>query len=303
MPNRVRMRRDCGQALVLFVLLMVVLILFIGLGIDLGFSYITRANLSKAVDAAALLGASSLAQGTVTASAVAQSAFAMNYGTLNTSRDVDDPKVDVQIFNNQTGNESVHVTATVSINTFFIRVLPQWSTLQVASDAEAARANVIMTLVLDTSGSMGRPYPSGSGGGQYLPGAVTAFINNFDDTHDQAAMVTFSTIPKNVFFGGSSAKPQPTQPFRDAITQDVNAFTWAGYTFSQGGLANALAIENNAAIPTGESVVKVVVFCTDGLANIIQDTFDCPPSTTMNYGGKDSCDGGPGAQLLRLDYR
>ena len=125
-----------------------------------------------------------------------------------------------------------------------------------------------------------------------LPGAVTAFINNFDDTHDQAAMVTFATIPKNVFFGGSPARPQPTQPFKSQIIAAANALIWTNYTFSQGGLANALVMENNATIPVNESVVKVVVFCTDGLANIIQDTFDCPPATTMNYGGRDDCPAG-----------
>ena len=296
MPNRAGRVRDSGQVMVLFVLLMVVLILFIGLGIDLGFSYITRANLSKAVDAAALLGASSLSGGTNNAQAVALSAFDLNYGV--SSRDAADPHVDVQIFNVVNGNQVVHVTATVSINTFFIRVLPQWTTLEVGSDAEATRANVVMTLVLDCSGSMdqSRGAPpvgngTGSGGGQYLPGAVTAFINNFDDKHDQAAVVSFSTIQSNAFYGGTQSQPKPTQPFKSQVIDAVNAFGWQGYTFSQGGLTNGLVMENNATIPANESVVKVVVFCTDGRANVIQDTFNCPPSTTMNYGGKDSCNG------------
>src|ERR1035437_10575269 len=103
MPNRTGRVRDSGQVMVLFVLLMVVLVLFIGLGIDLGFSYITRANLSKAVDAAALMGAMNLSQGTNTAQAVALSAFDLNYGV--SSRDVNDPHVDVQIFNDARSEE------------------------------------------------------------------------------------------------------------------------------------------------------------------------------------------------------
>jgi Flp pilus assembly protein TadG len=295
-PISARRRRDSGQVMVLFVLLMIVLILFIGLGIDLGFSYITRANLSKSVDAAALLGAMNLSNGTNTAQSVALSAFDMNYGV--SSRDAAAPDVTVQVFNDANNNLTVDVSASVNINTYFIRVLPQWSTLAVASTAEAVRNNVIMTLVLDTSGSMDPsrgPPPggngTGSGGGQFLPGAVTDFINNFDEKHDQAAMVSFNTIQSNVFFGGTLAQPQPTQPFKSPIINAVNAFAWTGYTFSQGGLTNALVIENNAAIPPGQSAVKIVVFCTDGRANVIQDTFDCPPSTTWNYGGKDSCSG------------
>ncbi len=297
MPNRARRRTDRGQTMILFVLLMIVLILFIGLGVDLGFSYITRANLSKAVDAAALLGASSLASGSNTAQAVALSAFDLNYGV--SGRDAEPPVVTVQIYTNPTNNnEVVDVSATVNINTFFIRVLPQWTTLAVGSTAEAVRNNVIMTLVLDTSGSMdpARGAPpggngTGSGGGLYLPDAVTAFINNFDENHDRAAMVSFNTIVSNVFFGGTVGQPNPTTPFKAPIIDAVNAFTWTGFTFSQGGLTNALAIENNATLSANESAVKVVVFCTDGRANVIQDTFTCSPSI-WNYGGKDSCPGG-----------
>ncbi len=38
----------------------------------------------------------------------------------------------------------------------------------------------------------------------------------------------------------------------------------------------------------GENIVKVVVYFTDGLMNTIQDTFNCPSSTLLNYGGHDS---------------
>ncbi len=242
MPNRARRRRDCGQVMVLFVLLMVVLILFIGLGIDLGFSYITKANLSKSVDAAALLGAMNLPNGTNAAQSVALSAFDMNYGV--SARDAAPPHVDVQVFNDANNNLNVDVSASVNINTYFVRILPQWATLAVASTAEAVRDNVIMTLVLDTSNSMDPtrgPPPggngTGSGGGQFLAGAVTAFINDFDENHDRAAMVTFNTIQSNVFFGGTVAQPQPTEPFKTPIINAVNAFndsTWTGpYVFAR----------------------------------------------------------------------
>jgi Flp pilus assembly protein TadG len=273
---------------------MIVLILFIGLGVDLGFSYITQANLSKAVDAAALMGASSLSQGSNTAQAVALAAFDLNYGV--SSRDAAAPNVIVQTFTDAHDNEVVDVSASVNINTFFIRVLPQWTTLAVASTAEAVRNNVIMTLVLDTSGSMAPSHGAppggdgtGSGGGQFLPDAVTTFINNFDDVHDKAAVVSFASKQSNVFFGGTP--PQPTRPFRSQITAAVNNFIWTNSTFSQGGLTNALVLENNATIPANQSTIKIVVFCTDGLANIVQDTFNCPPLTTLNFGGQDANNG------------
>ena len=156
-------------------------------------------------------------------------------------------------------------------------------------------AQVIMTLVLDVSGSMGVPPPNGGGGGVFLPTAVNTFIANFSDTLDKAALVKFSTVQSNVFYTGTfPSTAQPTQPFRAAISNAVAAFTYSGATFSQGGLTNALVMENNATInpwPPGYGVVKAVVFFTDGFPNIVQDTLNCPPTTLMNFGGFDSGDG------------
>jgi Flp pilus assembly protein TadG len=150
------MRREDGQTLLMFVLFMLVLFAFVGLAVDLGFAYITRAKLSKGVDAAALAGMRSIAQGTTQAGLVASNAFFANYGT--SGRDVKPPALTVN-FNKSSGNTVVTVSATVSINTFFIRVLPaigqgNWSTLTVGESAQATRTALVMALVLDRSGSM-----------------------------------------------------------------------------------------------------------------------------------------------------
>ncbi len=280
-----------GQTFLMFLLFMIVLIVFIGLGVDLGFAYITRARLSKAVDSACLTGMRNLYQGQTQAALVASNAFLVNYGS--SGRDVAPPVLKIT-FSTLNSNTVIDVGATVSINTYFIRVLPQWKTLAVGSTAEATRSHLIMTLVLDTSGSMDPkrgPPPggdgTGSGGGKYLPGAVTSFINNFDETNDNVGMVKFSITQTDVVYSGSP-NHQPTQPFKSAIISAVNAFVWSGATFSQGGLTNGLVMENNATVAPGESVVKVVVFCTDGLANVVQDTLNCPPSKLVNFGGQDT---------------
>jgi hypothetical protein len=159
-------------------------------------------------------------------------------------------------------------------------------------------AQVIMTLVLDVSGSMdpSRGCPpqipfgdcTGTGGGAYLPGAVQTFIGNFSDNIDKVALVKFSTIQQNVVFTGTfPSTAQPTQPFRAAISNAVSALTYSGATFSQGGLTNALVMENNVTAPSGPAVLKIVVYFTDGGANIVQDTLSCPPATLLNFGGQD----------------
>src|ERR1039457_7666567 len=172
-------RGEHGQTLLMFLLFMIVLIIFIGLGVDLGFAYITRSRLSKAVDSACLTGIRNLLNGQPAAKAAATAAFFANYGA--SSRDVNPPVPDVE-FTIANKNTAIEVKATVIINTYFIRVLPAWKTLSVGSDAQATRANVIMGLVLDHSGSM-KPDcgpPCGSAGGSTLPDAVASFISFFD---------------------------------------------------------------------------------------------------------------------------
>ena len=103
-------------------------------------------------------------------------------------------------------------------------------------------------------------------------------------------MVKFHEIQENVVFAGIfPGTAQPQQPFRAAISNAVAAFTWSNATFSQGGLTNALVMENNAPAAT-TNAIKVVVFFTDGLANTVQDILNCPPATLLNFGGRDAPD-------------
>jgi len=276
-------RGEQGQTLLMFVLFMVVLFVFIGLGIDLGFAYITNARLSKAVDSACLTGVRDLLNGQDAAGDEAKAAFFANYGA--SGRDVAAPIPTVK-WSTVNKNTVIHVDATVNINTYFIRVLPQWKTLTVGSSAEATRADVIMGLVLDHSGSMLPTCtpPCGSGGGAALPGAVASFISHFDDTTDKAAMSSFaSTATLNV---------PMKQPFKSAITTAANNLSWNGRTFSEGGLMIGYD-QVNATVPsTGETVLKVVVFFTDGFANTFQTNLACS-ATPINLGQSDPTFGQP----------
>lgn len=278
--------RERGQMLALFAVFLVVLILFMGLGIDLGFVYITKAQLSKAVDAAALAGMSNFYQGSATASNIAAGTFAANFmpsgnkpGYIQTK-----PVPSINFSVDAASNQTLTVSATATINTFFVGVLPWWKTMNVADTGKATRAKVIMTLVLDRSGSMD-PVSQASGGcgttlgGQWLPSAVANFISVFEDTVDQAAMVSFaSTSVTNVAMG---------TPFVSAITTAASGLIWSGGTFAHGGLSNALAINNSVVVPTNVNAIKVVVFFTDGQCNMIQNTLTCPTgaSQSWNFGG------------------
>ena len=252
--------RQGGQALLTFVFFLVVLILLTGLGIDVSFAYITKANLSKAVDAACLAGMRSLGQGTITASAVANSTFAANYGRPGRDTGPVTPSIVVGVDANN--NKTVTIGATATINTFFIRVFPLWKTLHVSANGQATRAKLVMSLVLDRSGSM-----NGNGGAANLPGAVTNFVNYFDDTYDRMSMNSFSYHARTDVAMG--------KPFKASIAAAVRNLVFDGWTASEPGLAKGLQQNQSVVIAPGEDVVKVIVFFTDGLANTFQYTFNC----------------------------
>jgi Flp pilus assembly protein TadG len=266
--QRMGTKRQRGQILPTFAVLLPVLIVFAGLGIDVGLAYVSRATLSKAVDAACLAGMRNLNQGTTEATTIAQSAFTLNYGS--TSRDANPPVMNINFSTDGNGDPVIAVNGTATINTFFMRVLPQYKTLQVGATAQATRPKLIMSLVLDRSGSMNL-----NGGASALPPAVQSFIKFFDDSIDQVAMVSFSS---------TSTVDVPIRTFFQLpITTAAGNMRFGGATFAQGGLLNGQAQINS--VPATGNVVKVAVFFTDGWANTNQDVLACGPNKLVNYGG------------------
>ena len=131
---------------------------------------------------------------------------------------------------------------------------------------------VVMTLVLDRSGSM-----MANGGSTALPPAVNAFISFFDDSTDQMAQVSFATV-------GTVDVPMQ-QPFKSAVTNAAHSLVFSGATYADGALQLAVAQNQSAIIPASQSVAKVLVFFTDGYPDIFQYTWQT--NKTYNLGGYD----------------
>jgi len=266
-------RKRRGNALLTFVFMLPVVFLFVGLAIDFGTAYLAQASLAKSVDAGCLAGMRNYYQGIAPAQTIALAEFSANYGQPLWGAGPVTPTVTFSTDANN--NRFLTVNAAATINTFFIRLIPQRQTLQVNATAQSTRANVVMSLALDRSGSM-----SSNGGGAALPRAISTFINYFDDDYDTVGMVSFaSAVANNVAIN---------HPFKTAIINAANSFVFSGATYSLGGLTNAYAQIASVATPPNESVVKVCVFFTDGLANTSQDTFRVPALTLLNFGGYDS---------------
>ncbi len=279
--------------MVIFAVIMPVLILFTGLAIDSGILYVTKAKLSTSVDAACLAGMKNLTLGQTTAAALATDMFQANYGPNPPTPSVTFP---VDTHNNQ----QVKVTATAYVNTLFMQYLAQFARVPVGATAVATRGKLLMSVVLDRSGSM-----ANNGGGAALQYAVPLFVADFSNTLDEVAMVSFSSnatvdFPINYNFWGTGT---------NTITHKVAAMTFAGGTFGTAAGSNPVLItEHNApplsmaqlqndsvAILPGQNVIKVVVYFTDGLMNTFQDKIYClgkggniNNKTLLNFGGFDS---------------
>jgi Flp pilus assembly protein TadG len=260
-----------GQILLVFAFLLPVLLMFAGLAVDYGFAYVTKTTLSKAVDAAALAAMRNINQGQSRATAIAQSAFNVNYETA-LGRDSTHPVVNIAITTDASNNTVVNVNATATINTFFIHLLSGSKTLTVSSSAQTTRPKLIMSLVLDKSGSMNR-----NGGAQALPPAVDNFLTYFDDNTARVTMVSFSSI--------ATVNVSIRTNFTSIITSAVNRMPFGGATYARGGLLNGQTQINSIPTLPGENVVKVAVFFTDGWANTVNDSLNCPPSSSLNFGG------------------
>src|SRR5579884_477286 len=254
-----RLREDRGQTLVLFALALFALVLSLGLAVDLGFAYVTKAKLSKAVDGACLTAMRNLSQGQTVATTLASNSFNANYRA--SSLDANPPVLAVNFSTDAYGQTFVSVNATATIKTQFMALLPQFRSLPVSDSAQATRGKLVMSLVLDRSGSM-----QNNGGASALPPAVGTFVNYFDNANDKVAMVSFaSNATVDVAMGTNFITP---------ITNAANALSghFSGGTFGPGGLTLAKSQNESVPVGSGQNVVKVAVYFTDGYVNVIQDT-------------------------------
>jgi Flp pilus assembly protein TadG len=278
-------RDEQGQIVVAFAALLTVLVLFTGLALDAGLLYVTKAKLSSAVDAGCLMGMKSLSLGQSKAATLATDAFNANFGA-------NPPKPTITFPTDAYGDQQVNISATATVNTIFMRILPSFSTVSIADVATATRGKLAMSIVLDRSGSM-----SSDGGGTALQSAVPAFVADFSNTNDEVALISFSS--------GATVNFPINYNFITPITNAVKGLSFSGGTFGTGAGTNSASAamgppmsmadqQNNAVVAQpGQNLTKVMVYFTDGLMNTVQDTFTCvinntPTPELINYGGFDT---------------
>ena len=181
-------KEDAGTILIAAALFLFILLGFCALGMEAGRWYMVRAELSKSVDAGALVAAKNISNPFVSPGTLAREFAAANFPsgylgtpgsgagtvTFNATVDLATGKVDV------VGNVSANA---ILAKLFGVNLVPTFSR------GVAQKKDVEIMLVLDRSGSMsGTPIAN-------LKTAATTFVNLFLDTQatDKMGLISFAT--------------------------------------------------------------------------------------------------------------
>jgi Flp pilus assembly protein TadG len=256
-------RSEAGAAMIQMAIFMPMLLLFTGLAVDSGRAYLVKAQLSKAVDGAALSAVRNLNGGSPKGEAakVFKANFPPDFMGVSS---VTDPASDPDFYEMHTVEESgVHVVtikATATIPTTFMR-LGTLNEVTVSSASEATRRMVDLSLVLDVSGSIGPAWPA-------VRDAARSFIDAFDAAGDRMALVTYS-------YGARVLDPMPSTFGFDKVKlkADVPNSLPGGTTSMAEGLYRGW--DEVRAVPSGQQAgLRVIVLFTDGSGNVFPGFLD-----------------------------
>jgi Flp pilus assembly protein TadG len=259
-----------GFALIYMSLILTALLLFSGLAIDTGRAYVVKAQLSKAVDGAALGAARNLNAGDPKgeASRIFKANFPLGY--MGTTA-VTDPAADAGFFKLETVQSSgvniVTVTASATMPTTFMS-LANFSNVTVSSSGEATRRMVDLSLVLDVSGSIGARWPA-------VRDAARTFVESFDAKSDRLSLVLFSSGARVI-----DAMPSSRGFDKSRVVSDIPNSLPGGSTAMAEGLYRGW--DELRAVPSGQqSSLRVIVLFSDGAPNGVPAIWDGKPGQSL----------------------
>jgi Flp pilus assembly protein TadG len=242
-----------GAILVLFALLSIVLIGFCALGIETGYWYLVKAELSKSVDAGAIAGAKNIANPYVDPLALAEQIAQENFPVGQLGTPTTGPGT-VTFRAYRDDNHQIRVTGSVNPHIFLAQVFGI-NQIVASSRGVAQKNEVEIMLVLDRSGSMsGTPIRD-------LKSAAIEFIRNFEETQatDKLGLISFATsVSVNYALGHNYISP---------MTSAINNMTAIGATNAEDALAQAYGpqgLTDQSAIPADQRVQQFVIFFSDG---------------------------------------
>ena len=286
--------RERGIALVYMGVFLVPLLICTGLAVDLGRGYLVRANLAKAVDAAALAAAHNIiATDPSQAERVADKIFYANFppGFMG----VTPSKPDMRPRIGPDGSHIITVTSTAIVPTTFMRLAGRES-LEVAALGEATRRLVDMAFVIDRSESLKNVFTR-------VQDAAIQFVGSgFDPDADRIALITFSSGTTRA----EQMRPGGARGFDlAAIDADIANMQHNGATATAEALYQAW--DQLRSVPRdSQSGLRIVVLFTDGSPNSFPGEFKVSPVPPTRPGRCDTSTPGAYARargtLCGFDY-
>lgn len=260
-----------GAVFILFGLLIFVLLAIGGAGIDYARSEIIRHKMHQASDAAALAGLT-LPAGTSEADrrAVIDRYFRLNFPDNYMGSDITPASLVVTYTPDGTNPTSINIKLSDTINGYFTNLVGM-SELGVNSETEvqigatASPRDIDVVLVLDSSGSMADPTPTGGSKMQSLKSAANNLITTFLGA---ANMGPGDQVRLGLVEFNNIITPNALTDNEAGAHDYINALYSDGMTF--GGDAavagkNALLGAPPRASDGLTGAVKVMVFLTDGI--------------------------------------
>ncbi len=254
---------DKGFALVYMATVLTGLLLFTGLAVDTGRAYVVKAQLTKAVDGAALAAARSINSGDPRGEAtrIFTANFPVGYmGTSSATDPTSDPNFFASSVNAATGVNVVTVTASAVMPTALMK-LANLNQVTVSATGQATRRMVDLSLVLDVSSSIGSQWGA-------VRDAARMFIDSFDAAHDRVSLLTFSN-------GATVLDQMPSARGFDKtkIESDVPNNLPGGSTLMVEGLYRGW--DELRSVPNGtQSGLRIIVLFTDGASNGVPGQYD-----------------------------
>jgi len=238
------------------------LLLFTGLAVDSGRAYVVKAELSKAVDGAALAAARALNSGDPLGEAtrIFQADFPTGYMGTTSVTAPSDPTFFTLVTNTTTAVNVITVTASAVLPTTFMQ-LGNIDQVTVTSSGQATRRMVDLSLVIDVSSSIGSQWPT-------VRDAARTFIDAFDANNDRLALMTFSN-------GATVLDPMPSSRGFDKakLESDVPQNLPGGSTLMDEGLYRGW--DELRSVPSGtQSSMRIIVLFTDGASNGVPGNYD-----------------------------
>ncbi len=260
--HRNALSNERGFALFYMAVFLTVLLIFVGLAVDTGRAYVVQAQLSKAVDGAALGAARMLNSGNPQQEAgnIYRANFPAGWMGTTSSTSPGAAGFYSMTTDATTGVNRVNVSATAVVPTTFMK-LANFTQLTVHAQGEATRRMVDLSLVLDVSGSIGWRWP-------YVRDAARTFVDAFDQNSDRVSLVMFGNGARVV-----DAMPAGRGFDKARVMADIPNSLPGGSTAMVQGLYRGW--DELRSVPNGQqSGLRIIVLFTDGCSNSVPGIYN-----------------------------